>query len=721
MLLLTALALLFSPPVAAISSDCGAPEVADGVDQDCDGAVDEGTDAFDDDGDGWTEDGGDCDDARASVSPAGAESCDGVDQDCDDIIDETTSCFDDDNDGWTEEEGDCNDGNPSMRPDAPEIEENSIDDDCDGVVDDGIFDEDGDGWTESSGDCYDRDPDSWPGAPEKADGWDNDCDDLVDEETDDYDDDGDGWAEEDGDCDDGSDAVHPGAAESGDGRDEDCDGEVDEGTDYSDDDGDGFSEQGGDCADGDAAINPAAEEVVDGEDNDCDGLKDEGLVDADGDGWTVDDGDCDDAEGWINPGLFEMCDALDNDCDRAVDEDCAKDAAGGCGCAPGVSPGAPSLPGGLALLLAGGLVAGRRRSRWGLLALLGVAGCTQDSGFARLRTVLEAEPLVDGGVFPLGVPGVVEIPLTAPKGGVQVLGVEIEHPDGGGPWFSYSGDWLIVGDGEEVMLPLDYAPADEGYHYAQVTVLSDADDGDLTLIVRARAAAAVLRAWPAVLEYGERAEGEQATLPLSLANESPFDLTLSADLPGLVSGASFPESLAEGEQVEVDVTISAPAGAEVSQLLLEAPELTSPVTITLRVSDCEGGLPEAYDLDGDGWTTCADSGAPWDCDDDDPAIHPAREEAADGVDQDCDGTIDEGTAAFDDDEDGFTEDEGDCDDSEAGISPDAEEAPDGVDGDCDGTVDEGTTRADDDGDGFTEDGGDCDDADASRYPGSGCP
>ena len=89
----------------------------------------------------------------------------------------------------------------------------------------------------------------------------------------------------------------------------------------------------------------------------------------------------------------------------------------------------------------------------------------------------------------------------------------------------------------------------------------------------------------------------------------------------------------------------------------------------------------AIDGDGDGWTP--DQG---DCDDTDPTIHPGAEEVVDGINQDCDGRIDEDTEVSDDDWDGYTEIEGDCDDAEPTTYPGAEDLfiCDGIDHGCTG-------------------------------------
>lgn len=230
---------------------------------------------YDRDGDGWTGCAGDCDDGDASVWPGAPEEPDGVDDDCDGIVDEGTSAFDDDGDGLSEDDGDCNDADAAVNPDASEQMSNGIDDDCDGVVDQGTTDLDGDGYAATGGDCDDTEATVFPGAPELPDGLDNDCDGSVDEGTINTDDDGDGFTELAGDCNDGDAGIWPSAPELPNWIDDDCDGSVDEGTVQFDDDGDGFTEQGGDCDDADASVSPATLEVPgNGIDDDCDGSVD---------------------------------------------------------------------------------------------------------------------------------------------------------------------------------------------------------------------------------------------------------------------------------------------------------------------------------------------------------------------------------------------------------------------------------------------------------------
>jgi len=116
-----------------------------------------GTDA---DGDGFPSS-IDCNDMNPSIHPGATEICNGVDDNCDGTIDEG---FDKDGDGWTTCAGDCNDVNPAIHPGATELC-NGIDDNCNGVVDEGGFpDTDGDGIP----DCVDPDDDN-DGVPDTVD------------------------------------------------------------------------------------------------------------------------------------------------------------------------------------------------------------------------------------------------------------------------------------------------------------------------------------------------------------------------------------------------------------------------------------------------------------------------------------------------------------------------------------------------------------------------
>lgn len=172
-----------------------------GLDDDCDGTIDDGckgVDCRDADRDGWGVGRAcklvDCRDDVAAVHPWATEVCgDGVDNDCDGTIDDGCSgvaCVDADGDGWGTGGGcakaDCNDGDAAIHGWALELCADGVDNNCDGSIDEGCLicrDRDGDG--EGIGpqcpgwDCNDRDPQVFPGANEICDLADNDCDGVV--------------------------------------------------------------------------------------------------------------------------------------------------------------------------------------------------------------------------------------------------------------------------------------------------------------------------------------------------------------------------------------------------------------------------------------------------------------------------------------------------------------------------------------------------------------
>ena len=256
---------------------------------------------LDGDGDGFHELTNDCDDDNPGVSPAAIEICDGIDNDCNGEIDEfgakggTIFYVDLDGDGHGSENGtleacsvpdgystskhDCDESRSEVNPDADEICD-GIDNDCDTHIDE---------YTAVDAPTWypDRDGDGYG---------DMDAGILGCEAPPDYVLDG-------SDCDDVDPGVNRDASENCETPyDDDCNGELNEvdafgcSEFYADLDGDGFGgtslclcevneeysfDVGGDCNDQNALISPASEEVIDLIDNDCDGVAEYPLEQAD--------------------------------------------------------------------------------------------------------------------------------------------------------------------------------------------------------------------------------------------------------------------------------------------------------------------------------------------------------------------------------------------------------------------------------------------------------
>jgi uncharacterized protein (TIGR03382 family) len=320
--------------------------------------------------------GDDCDDGNATIHPTADELCDGVDNNCDGLVDDDSAIdidawyADADEDGYgdassstascsapmgyTADATDCDDANYAINPDANEICD-TIDNNCDTRIDD-------------DDPAVDVSTYSTWYADNDADGYGDLTTTIAQCES------PSGHVADNTDCDDASPDVNPSVNEICDGIDNNCDGLTDSDdpmidvstytTWYADSDGDGYGNpdetvaqcdalkgytiDSSDCDDTNAAVNPSAIEQCDGIDNNCNGLTDDDdpdvdtttysawYADTDGDqfgdlnalvsscappeGYVADATDCDDMSNEIFPDAIEICDGQDQDCDGQVDE-----------------------------------------------------------------------------------------------------------------------------------------------------------------------------------------------------------------------------------------------------------------------------------------------------------------------------------------------------------------------------------------------------------------
>ncbi|MEC9389251.1 MAG: putative metal-binding motif-containing protein [Myxococcota bacterium] len=650
----------------------------------------------------------------------GAVAC-GDDEKTDDEPVSTDADADADDTGFEDADGDgysadvdCDDSDAAIHPDATEVCDRE-DNDCDGVIDEGVADTyyidfDGDsygsidfiiescepviGFVSNILDCNDRDSDSYPGAEEVCDETDNNCDGVVDEgvtttfyldaDADRY------WdgvstveacTEPEGyqdavapgiDCDDSDGATHPGAAEL----------EPTPTACMTDADGDGYGdatpadgvEPGTDCEDSLFDANPAGTETCNAVDDDCDGAIDEGVSTTyflDGDGDSYWDGSstveaCALPEGYIATAPAELdCDdssadihpgAAESEADPAlcradVDGDGFGDADPPAGVAPGTDCADDEAE-----------------------TFPGAAA--SDSGVECMRDG-DGDGFGDAGAASPIAPGTDcnDDAFTINPGGTEVCNGVDEDCDS------------IVDDGVTSTYYLD---ADGDSFWDGATVL----EGCI-------APASYLLATTAV----DCDDGDEDTHPGAAPFDSSVDCMTDADGDGY--GSTLPAA---------GVT----AGTDCNDASAEA-HLGRTETCDELDNDCDGAVDEGLtievyrDADGDGFGSASDPVdrcAPdaeyvvssTDCDDGNPLAYPGAPELCDGVDNDCDDAIDDDAIPLtyfrDVDGDGYgidgdtvetcgapagyVIDAGDCDDADDAVSPGATEYCDEFDSDCDG-------------------------------------
>jgi hypothetical protein len=548
-----------------------------------------------------------------------------------------------------------------------------------------------------------------------------------------------GYVSDNTDCDDSNNAIYPGATETCNSVDDDCDTSIDEGvqtTFYADADNDtygdlatttaacsapaGYVSNSTDCNDASASVNPGATETCNSVDDDCDTSIDEGVqttfyADADNDtygdlatttaacsapaGYVSNSTDCNDASASVNPGATETCNSVDDDCDTSIDE--------------GVQTT---------------FYADADNDTYGDLATT-TAACSAPAGYVSNSTDCnDASASVN--------PGATETCNS-------------------------------VDDDCDTSI-------DEG---VQTTFYADADNdtyGDLTTTTAACSAPAGFVSNSTDCNDASASVNPGAT---ETCNSVDDDCDTSIDEGVQTTFYADADNDTYGDLATTTAACSAPAGyVSNSTDCNDASASVNPgatETCNSVDDDCDTSIDEGVqttfyadadnDTYGDLATTTAACSAPagyvsnsTDCNDASASVNPGATETCNNVDDDCDGSTDEGvqtTYYADADNDtygdlatttaacsvpvGFVSNSTDCNDASASVNPAATETCNNVDDDCDGTTDEGvqtTFYADADNDtygdlatttaacsvpvGFVSNSTDCNDASASVYPGA---
>lgn len=231
----------------------------------------------------------DCNDANSQINPGITEIINGIDDNCNGQVDDLTLLtfyLDADGDGfgditqvvtdysqpsgYVSVAGDCNDASAAIHPGVNEIC-NGVDDNCSGSIDEGVkitF------YADADGDSYGNSAISLPACSTPT-----------------------GYVADNSDCNDANAAIRPYATEICNGVDDNCSGVADEGvktTYYIDSDGDGYGNlkvttlactapsgyvsNNTDCNDANAAVRPGATELCNSVDDNCNGQIDDGVV-----------------------------------------------------------------------------------------------------------------------------------------------------------------------------------------------------------------------------------------------------------------------------------------------------------------------------------------------------------------------------------------------------------------------------------------------------------